>query len=258
MYISTGLNMNFSRHQGLSLAELLVSMAVGMIVLVGIANIFISNTRGNTVLLKSARMNQDIGTVMTIMNNEFRRAGYNGGDADLYADEEDIKIVNSSCALYSYDYNQNGVVDDAEKYGYKLTSDVVQMRTSCNGANCFTDCSLGTWQDVTDVNVIIISGLTFTSTNSKCQNTSAGRYWITTGADAIQHPCQATGSTNLTVYDSLVDTSPGSWVAPTTGQQLVETRQVNVAISATLETDSDFKKNLSSSVRLRNDKVKIK
>lgn len=251
-----------ANQKGFSLAELMVSVTLGLIVMVGVASVFSANVRGNTALLQSARMNQDMSTVMTIINGELRRAGYTGGDGTLYNAEEDIKIVNSSCILYSYDADKSNDVesaadlpDDDEKFGFKLTDSELQMRTSCTGDTCFTDCSQGTWQSVTDNNVIEITELAFTSEHSKCQNVSKSTYWITTNEDATQHPCAATAGTDVTSYDSLTATATGTFVVPADTDRLIETRQVNTTIISRLVTDNDFTKTLTSSVRLRNDRV---
>ncbi len=52
-----------------------------------------------------------------------------------------------ACLTYTYDVNSDAVVDDAERFGFRLRDGVVQMRIGGSGPSSCTD---GTWEPVTD------------------------------------------------------------------------------------------------------------
>lgn len=52
-----------------------------------------------------------------------------------------------ACLTYTYDVNGDTVVDDAERFGFRLRDGVVQMRIGGSGPSTCTD---GTWEPVTD------------------------------------------------------------------------------------------------------------
>ncbi len=52
-----------------------------------------------------------------------------------------------ACLTYVYDVNGDTVVDDAERFGFRLRDGIVQMRTGGSGPSTCTD---GTWEPVSD------------------------------------------------------------------------------------------------------------
>ncbi len=60
----------------------------------------------------------------------------------------DLSVQESgACLIYTYDVNGDAVVDDAERFGFRLRDGVVQMRIGGSGPSTCTD---GTWEAVTD------------------------------------------------------------------------------------------------------------
>ncbi len=60
----------------------------------------------------------------------------------------DVSVQESgACLTYTFDMNGDAVVDDAERFGFRLRDGVVQMRTGGSGPSTCTD---GTWEPVTD------------------------------------------------------------------------------------------------------------
>lgn len=254
--------------KGLSLIELLISIALGLLILAAATAMTVKSLTMNTDTLASVRLNQDLDAVTQVMVNDIRRAGFTGG-VFWYADNEDLNIVYNSCILYAYDADEDGVRDNDEKYGFKLVNSEIQMRTSCSdGATCATDCSKGTWVPLTDDTVTTITNLNFHSSKSKCISitdsawVAAGNtnnYWVTNeSSTATQFPCMATSGTGLTNY--VVNTSDvyvtGTFVPPQTGDRLIGSRLVNVEITGNLANDSSVTKSQRVEINVRNDHIR--
>lgn len=252
---------------GMTLVELMVSIVLGLLLLLAATAMTAKSMVMNGDTLKSVKLNQDLDSVIQVMVNDIRRAGFTGGVFD-YADNEDVNIVSSSCVLYSYDLNQNGSVASTERFGFKLVGDEIWLRTQCSGGSCPTSCSVGSWAPLTDNARISITNLAFDSLDSKClsitakaniTSTNTNNYWKTTTDGTLQFPCMATSGTGLTTYvmDSNSVYGTGTFVAPATGDRLIGARQVNVEIDGQLTNDSTMLKSQRVGIKVRNDQVRV-
>ena len=257
--------------KGLSLIELMISIALGLLILVAATSMTVKSLVMNTDTLASAKLNQDIDSVTQVMVNDIRRAGYTGG-VFLYLDNEDLNIVNSSCILYAYDVNENRVNDANEKFGFKLsqTGTEVEMRTTCaDGITCATDCTKGTWVALTDDAVTTITELNFHSSKSKCISITdsayavagnTNNYWVTNeDLTVMQFPCMATSGTGLntfTLNNADVYVGSGTFVQPQTDDRLIGSRLVNVEITGRLTNDNTVTKSQDVEINVRNDHIR--
>jgi prepilin peptidase dependent protein B len=157
---------------GFGLIELMISITVGMIVTASIGHLFGQTIKLNSSALTMARLNQDLRATMSIMTTDIRRAGYWGqsemgigggavnpftqGSNEITVSELGGEAMNS-CITYTYDYNDDGVVDSDEKRGFRLNSGILEMATQ--DADCSTNIN---WEPVSDPNVVTIAALTFT------------------------------------------------------------------------------------------------
>lgn len=133
-----------------------------------------------------------------------------------------VAVPSASCIVYSYDWDEDGVVDTDEHFGFRVNDGNLQMHTAgAIDSNCGES---GTWTQVNTNNVTITS-LEFTTANYNCLN-------ITTGAD-----CTA--------------------VAPATGDILLTEREVGITLSGRLASDSSVSRTLMESVRVRNDRLTV-
>jgi type IV pilus assembly protein PilW len=270
------IHMTSNRQAGLTLIELMISIALGLLILAAATAMTVKSVVMNTDTLASARLNQNLDSVVQVMVNEIRRAGYTGAHFN-FADNEDLNIVSNTCVLYAYNANDdpptnlNLVLDDNEKLGFKLVGSEIHMRTSCPAAEaaCPTDCTKGTWVPLTDDNVITITNLNFHSSKSKCISLTdsayavlgnTNNYWITNeSTTATQFPCMATSGTGLTTYalnSSDVYAGPATFVAPQTGDRLIGSRLVNLEIAATLAADNTVTKSQVVEINVRNDHIR--
>lgn len=158
--------------RGFSLIELMISITLSMIVTASIGHLFGQTVKFNAGALAMTRLNQDLRATMGIMTSDIRRAGYWGqsetgiggsavnpftqGNNELSVSELAGEAANS-CVTYAYDYNDDGVVDNDEKRGFRLNGGVLQLATQ--DADCSSNIN---WEAVTDSNVITVTGVTFT------------------------------------------------------------------------------------------------
>lgn len=235
--------------RGYNLIEFLIAMTLGLIVVGSAVGIYIGSIRGSSDTAKSARLSHDLESVMMLMVNDIRRAGNWGGAlvggnsnnnpfTRVSGDATDLAVRNlaepakdtaeGDCILYSYDADGNGAdpavadpVAGSERYGFRLNNGTLNMKLS-GAATDPADCSEGTWEENIAGNRIQITGLTFDLSDSECKNVSTGKL------------CEK---------------------GVKTGDQIVETRQVNIALSGRLIDDATVTKTLTHSVKVRNDRV---
>jgi type II secretory pathway component PulJ len=204
--------------------------------------------KSSTDTLKASKLNHELSTALGVMTTDIRRAGYWGQakandltNPFIVTSTSNLDIKNSgSCVLYTYDLNSDGSASTtAEYFGFKLLNNVLYMRTGAGTST--SDCTNGTWEAITDSKLISITNLSFTTTNSKCLNSTTSNTWTTANTTSNLFPC---GDGTVTGY-----------VAPSSGDILVETRQVTITIEGQLVSDSAVKKKLVESVRVRNDRI---
>lgn len=164
---------------GFTLAELLAALVVNVIVFAGLITIFISNINHYRASINVNRLNQQLQTVMMIMSNEIRRAGYwSNAQSDLgsttnnnpfMASGTDVTITGGNCILFTYDSNSNGSLPaissgtDDERYGFRLDNQTLQARPYGAAFDCAAASSA--WENITDSNIIQITNLSFTLTS---------------------------------------------------------------------------------------------
>jgi len=262
--------------KGVTLIELMISIVLGLLLLGAATAMTVKRMVMNGDTLNSVKLNQDLDSVVQVMVNDMRRAGYaaniTAGGADVvFADLEDLNIVSASCVLYAYNLNGDNVLDANEKYGFRLTGSEIEMRTGCTatGTTCSTSCNAGTWAPLTDDTRVTISSLTFDTLNSKCLSitdtdnvvnlSNRNNYWVTTTVGTTQFPCMASSGTGLTTYvlDASKVYNSGTFVAPQSDDRLIGARQVNVKIVGALTNDATMRKSQLVAINVRNNHVRV-
>lgn len=160
------------RQRGVSLVELLVGLLIALVVMGGAFAAFVAVTNSSRTNIRADRINVDVQTLLDLMANDIRRAGYTAipGTGNPFSRVSPVPTppatsTTSSCFLYSYDYNGNGIRDAQEFFGFRVTGGRVEIRSS---GSSDIDCNNGTWQPLSDPNVMRVAdnGLQFTITNS--------------------------------------------------------------------------------------------
>ncbi|MEW6999582.1 PilW family protein [Colwelliaceae bacterium BS250] len=257
--------MKNNKQQGFTIIELLLSMVFGLIVLSGVTYIYIAVIVSSAETLKSSKLNSQMMTVMGVMRNDIRRAGYWGNVEDpasenpfSQVDDSTVVVIDSKssniaiedntnssgeCILYAYDLDKNGIIDiNSEYMGFRLNSGVIQMRIASevtDGDNC----NNGSWADVTDVYIYKITSLSFNPQGSACVNNSE--------PDGVDNVGSLAGIDDNGERDCYT-------VAPDALDITVETREIDISMTGVLVSDSDITYTLSETVRVRNDMVRIR
>lgn len=262
------------RQTGFTLIELMIGITVGLIVLAATVSIYMTTVMSNSYIVKSARINHDLESVMNIMISDIRRAGYwglarartdgrdNPFNLQTPADATtDLEIPNANCILYTYDANSDGTVDANEYYGFKLVNGALYMRIS-GATTDSTDCSDGTWEEFVYSDLITIASLNFSflpaaavsaasplpaiaglGATSGCFNSSQDSSGVFSGA---------TGSATCT---AALTNSAGTSVNTATGDTVLQKRLVNIQLGGYLADDTKVVKTIVGTVEVRNNRL---
>lgn len=155
---------------GLSLVELLVGIAVGLMVVAGASYVAVNQIGDNRRLLLETQVQQDLRAAADLIARDVRRAGYWGGaDDGLWQGDTPALAANPYVAVapsaasapvaevdfaYSRDpagAEDNAVDDDAERFGFKLEGGAIKMLLG------------GAWQMLTDANVLEVTTFAVTA-----------------------------------------------------------------------------------------------
>jgi hypothetical protein len=160
-----------------------------------------------------------------------------------------------SCLLYSYDAtyvpgNVAGAIEITDLFGFRLNNSVVQMRqsgvvdgTNCVGGTC-NSCTNGTWENVTDPDLIEITNFTFDLGASQCLNGSEPNA-VDDNADGVIDDADE--------FDCYVTVPANGSDAVT-----VETRELLVTVTGRLSGDISTQASVSQSVKVRNDLLRVR
>jgi prepilin peptidase dependent protein B len=200
------------KNNGFTFIELMIALVVNLVLFGGLITIFLSNINHYRTDINTNRLNQQLQTIMLMMTNEIRRAGYwANAQNDLgsavnnntfMATANDITVnAGNNCILFTYDSNSNGSLPaiaantDDERYGFRLNGQTLQTRTFGAPYDCTT--AAGNWDNITDSNIIQITNLTFTL-NQNTITTGPGNKGITQRSVDISMTGQLTSNTAIT------------------------------------------------------------
>lgn len=151
-------NTMISRQQGFSLVELMVSLVIGMIVISGATGVFIGTFGANATQMKTARLNSELRTVMTIITRDLKRAGFHNwsptelADGDFTVSPQAAPVITSNSMQVAYDENADGTAGTTESYGFQFSNGTIQARIGSGG-----------WTDLVDGSVIEITAFSITN-----------------------------------------------------------------------------------------------
>ena len=213
---------------GISLVEVMIGLSVGIILTFGVIVFYSNISKVSNKTLRTVRLEHELQTAMAMMKNDIRRAGYTANAASLVgtgtmnpfmiSGSSDIQVPNAGCILLTYDLNKDGLLPTLntagsdERFGYRLSNQTIQIRPSSDQS---FSCNAGTWENLTNPNIMSITNLAFTLTE------------------------------NVEALDS---SNP-----PPTGASIT-IRQVSIIITGQLVSDPSVSRTISSQVRVRNDK----
>lgn len=259
---------------GFTLIELIVSLAMGTIVIAGLISVYVSILVSSSETLATSKLSQQVSALMNIMTNDIRRAGYWGQGVTPLADYiirspvsnpfsatalTSLALIDNiignniiagnaattgDCVTYTYDANDDGILDNEDIVGFRLVDSTAQMRRLGNIGDARHDsCTVGTWESLTDSNVISIDVLQFSLLNSVCINTREPDGVDNDGVNGVDDPAEMDCYANAPLAAS--------------GDITTETLQINIRLEASLVSDSFVKTQMNQVVRVRNDRVRI-
>ena len=200
MYLSNTHFTNRRFHQqGVTLVELLVGLAVGLIVLAGVTFSWSLSIQNNAYILSVSALNNDMRSAMQIMSQDIRRA------TATETDDRTVEIsADNSCIVFNSHVSNESIGADIPPSidletlipsGYRLNNGNLQMWFSITEppVESFDQCDSGTsWESIIESGDrgINITNLTFDASRSRCLKIDESA----PGAD-INGPCPA-GSTD--------------------------------------------------------------
>jgi len=210
--------------RGLSLVELMVGIAVGLMVVAGASFVAVNQLGDNRRLLLETQMQQDLRAAADMIARDLRRAGYwgasetgawQGNDPNVAANPyADITPGSAGAAVAQVDFSysrdlaeDNAVDDDKERFGFKLEGGAIKMLIG------------SAWQAMTDSNVLEVT-----------------RFDVRVERQSVQQAC--------------FNECPGGGTACWPTQNV---RRFIVEIEARSVSDPAAQRSVRDSVRLRND-----
>lgn len=208
--------MNTHGHQrGMSLIELMVGIAIGLVIVAAALLTLTHHLRENRSLIVEARLMQDLRTAADLVARDLRRAGYwNQAGDGVWNAAANLPQVNPYTALnisdeaatFSYARSETNSHD----FAYRLRAGVIEMRIGD-----------GNWQAMTDGNTLRVASFSITP---QAQDIVLDGF--------CAKPCA----------------TPSNTCPPR--QQL---RSFALRIEAQAATNTEVSRNVQATVRLRND-----
>jgi type II secretory pathway component PulJ len=209
--------------RGLSLVELLVGVAIGLVVVAAASYVAVNQLGDNRRLLLETQVQQDLRATADLISRDIRRSGYWGsaeagvwhnGGATVVANpytavtpDADGDVTQEVTFVYSR-LDEDGVVDaDQERFGFKLDNESIRMLIG------------GAWQELTDSNVLRVTRFDVTVRN---ENVVQSCFKECAGGGTACWPSQAV-------------------------------RSFTVEIEASARFDATVRRSIRNNVRLRND-----
>lgn len=214
------------KQRGLSIVELMVGVAIGLLVVGGAISLFVTNLLNSRRMLVEARVSQDLRAASDLIARDLRRASYwsnaisgtvipSGGTVPADNPYKGITAIVGNVASMEIDYTYNFGTSD--QYGFRKNGGAIEMQTAA-----------GAWTQVTDPNVLTITSFTITPTVT-----------VVDVGDACAKVCPPpTGATY---------TCPNP---PT-----ITVRNFGLVLTGTAASDSSVVRTLQSRVRVRNDRL---
>ena len=218
--------MRADTQRGLSLVELLVGTAIGLLVAAAAAGVLAAKLRESRAVQLEARLMQELQGVADLVTRDLRRAGHwaaaasgvRGFDGSAGAtNPHGIAAAEGAASdavrlSFSTDDTPRAAVDDAERFGYRLRRGTLEAQLGA-----------GNWQALSDPGAITVTRF---AVEARDDSVSLAAF--------CDSPCSA-----------------GSATCPPR-QQL---RSMTVRISARPIADPSLVRSLRSDVRVRNDAV---
>lgn len=126
---------------GFTLIELMISMAVSLLVIIGVSDILLNALTTQLRLRQTEALLQETTRVSTFIYTELRRAGYMGTTPSFPATAPQRAIFlfpstsNATCVRFAYDSNRG----EEKFFGFRRQGEVLQWYAGANAEPCTSD-----------------------------------------------------------------------------------------------------------------------
>jgi prepilin peptidase dependent protein B len=166
------------RPRGLSLVEILVALALGLLLVSAVATLLVSHIVEHRRLLAEVRLMQDLRAAADLVTRDLRRAGYWGRAEQAVVDGTsspppnpyagvwpDAQAGTTTALGYSYsrDDTEDGQASSNERFGFRLNARTHVLEMRLGGAAITPDAG-DSWQPLTDPNALLVTQFAVTST----------------------------------------------------------------------------------------------
>src|SRR5664279_4478155 len=145
--------MGAQRSRGLSMIELLIGTAIGLVIVAAGTVVVMHHARENRVLVIEARLMQDLRSAADIVSRDLRRAGYWAAAASgVRSNDGSAVVANPYAAVtpdaaasdavrlsFSRDASENDVVDSNEQFGFRLRNSAIELQLGDSNWQALTD-----------------------------------------------------------------------------------------------------------------------
>lgn len=157
---------NINKEVGFTLVELLVSLLLGSILLTMMIGLYVNSISASAKALKFSRLRTDMQSIVALMENDIRRAGYGGADFMVGLEHTKVfDIINSEtqkCIVYAYNYDFSASIKSSHfmAFRYSINAQALQFgrKVNAQATNCFNS---GYWVNLTDPNFLKVTKLNF-------------------------------------------------------------------------------------------------
>ena len=243
------------RQAGLSLAELMVGSAVGLVVLTAILTTYVAIARSSGEILGAAKLHGELRAAMDLLVRDIRRAGAWTAMVEDREDElnpftwrtgapfTDINILDGGKAIA---LSFNGTFlgsDEGAVFGYRFQDKALKV-LQCNlTVSEPLACNTGSlaasgWERLTDDNTVLLDALSFSTKGSSCHNLRTATSWVI-ASDSTTPAC---------------DPATAGYAAAA-GDRLLEKRLINVGLRGRLKERPEFIMGLKQVILVANDRV---
>jgi type IV pilus assembly protein PilW len=148
--------------RGETLIGLLVGLSVGLVVLTAGSALLAHQLRGHRIALQDSHLNHDLRSAMDWMARELRKAQYSAKAwetrspitcVDTFCDGFEDFSIEDDWIDFSYDRNHNGLQDDNECMGFRLSGSELSAKRSCSAS--------GSWLAITDRSSLEITAVSW-------------------------------------------------------------------------------------------------
>jgi type II secretory pathway component PulJ len=146
--------------KGETLMGLMVGLSVGLVVLAAGSAMLANQLRGHRSALQDSHLHHELRQAVDWMSRELRKAQYSAqawetrsatNCDDTFCDGFEDFSIEDNWIDFSHDRNHNGLQDQDECMGFRLSGTALQTKRSCNPS--------GDWLSITDSKLLQITEL---------------------------------------------------------------------------------------------------